>query len=137
MDCPVRKSQTNTEPKNGFFSSQKTKKQTKKKVNVKNYQNCKTKHLKVPLLKLWLYNRIVCKIIWHARTWLHVQTCTRIVEIHVSWQLPHFTALLWKKCISMWFSFQHGTMTLTEINLLGASPKNLFDNYEVMYIVRS
>lgn len=31
MDCPVMKSQTNTEPKNGFFSSQKTKKQTKKK----------------------------------------------------------------------------------------------------------
>ena len=27
-------------------------------------------------------------------------------------------------------------MTLTEINLLGASPKNLFDNYEVMDIVQ-
>lgn len=31
MDCPVRKLQTNTEPKKGFFSSQKAKKQTKKK----------------------------------------------------------------------------------------------------------
>lgn len=31
MDCPVRKLQTNTETKKGFFSSQKAKKQTKKK----------------------------------------------------------------------------------------------------------
>ena len=136
MDCPVMKSQTNTEPKNGFFSSQKTKKQTKKKGQCKKLPKLlnQTPQSSSPQTEVIQSNSLQ---IWHARTWLHVQTCTRIVEIHVSWQLPHFTALLWKKCISMWFSFQHGTMTLTEINLLGASPKNLFDNYEVMYIVRS
>lgn len=72
MDCPVRKSQTNTEPKNRFFSSQKTKNKTKqKKGQCKNYQNYKTKHLKVPLLKLWLYNQIVCKYGMHVHDYMY------------------------------------------------------------------
>ena len=72
MDCPVRKSQTNTEPKTDFSHHKKQKtKQNKKKVNVKNYQNCKTKHLKVPLLKLWLYNQIVCKYGMHIHDYMY------------------------------------------------------------------
>ena len=54
-----------------FFHRKKQKNKQKKKVNVKNYQNCKTKHLKVPLLKLWLYNRIVCKYGMHVHDYMY------------------------------------------------------------------
>ena len=68
MDCPVRKSQTNTEPKNRFFSSQKTKNKTKQKKGqckkLPKLQN-QTPQSSSPQTVVIQSNSLQ---IWHART---------------------------------------------------------------------
>ena len=67
----ARPSQTNTEPRDWFFSSQKNKKQNKEKAQCKKLPKLRNQKSQVPLLKLWLYLiyrealTVLCSVVKH------------------------------------------------------------------------